>query len=215
MKSMISAVAVTTLSIAGLGASQAPNYSPAGGAAAHTEVRGGSITFDVGTNIFAIKVHGASGALDGRAGVRESAQGLRLERIEAVVPVDSLKTGLKQRDAHMRKYIFETTDGQAPDVRFSADKADCSHAGSERELTCVAAGVLSIRGTARPFSIPLKVTRNGDDYRVVGDGTVALSTWGIERPSQFGVKTNDEVALHLEFNAKTAAAPALSSARSR
>jgi len=200
MKTVIAALAATTMSVAALSA-QAPGYSRARGGPAHTEVRGGQLTFDVGTNVFAINVHGASGALDGSARLHESAQGLQIEAIEAVVPVESLKTGLKQRDAHMRKYIFETTDGKAPDVRFSAAKADCTP-GDTKALTCVATGELAIRGTARPFSIALKVTRDGDRYRVIGDGVVLLSTYGIERPSQLGVTTDDQVKLRLEFDAK-------------
>lgn len=213
MKTLITALAATTMSVAALSA-QAPRYSPAGGVPARTEVRGGQITFAVGTNVFAIKVKGSSGALDGSARLREGAQGLQLEAIEAVVPVESLKTGLKQRDAHMRKYIFETPDGKAPDVRFSAATADCTTADA-KALTCVATGELAIRGAARPFSIALKVTRDGDQFRVIGDGAVLLSTYGIERPSQFGVKTDDEVKLRLEFRTKAAAPSAATAAGTR
>jgi polyisoprenoid-binding protein YceI len=213
MKRISSGLALVGLSIGVVGAHQATPAQPARTAeAAPAAVRGGSVTFDVGTNVFAVSVRGKSSALDGRAQVREGADGMRLEQIEATVPVVSLKTGLKVRDEHMRKYIFQTPDGQAPDVRFSASTAECSPADASRAVTCVAAGELVIRGTAKPFSIPLKVTRAGDEFRVVGDGTVTLSAYGIERPSQFGVKTDDEVKLHLEFNAKAGPAVAVSTA---
>jgi hypothetical protein len=41
---------------------------------------------------------------------------------------------------------------------------------------------------------------------VSGESTVKLSDYGIEQPSQFGVKTADEVQLHIEFSGKEAAA---------
>ena len=182
--------------------------APQGAAAtAPTEVRGGSISFEVGTNV-GISVHGESKALQGKVRVREGAAGLRLEQIEAVVPVQSLNTGMKLRDGHMRKYIFETPEGQTPDLRFTAEQAECKPAGGNGQSTCVASGVLVIRGTSRPFVMDLAVTRDNEQFRVKGDGTVLLSAYGIERPSQLGVKTDDKVTLHLELSGRSATAPA-------
>ncbi|HXT30273.1 MAG TPA: hypothetical protein VN716_13360, partial [Vicinamibacterales bacterium] len=59
-------------------------------------------------------------------------------------------------------------------------------------------------GTARPFSISLKVTEDRDSYRASGDGIVKLSAYGIPQPSQLGVHTDDEIKLRLEFTARPA-----------
>jgi polyisoprenoid-binding protein YceI len=126
---------------------------------------------------------------------------LRLEQIKATVPVSTLRTGIGLRDEHMREYIFATPDKQMPDVTFAAPGADCARAGAA--YTCAADGTLTIRGTARPFRIALDVARDGEAFRVKGSGKVALSAYGIERPSQFGVRTNDEVTIHLEFSARS------------
>jgi polyisoprenoid-binding protein YceI len=210
---MLSGLVCAGLSIATLGAAQAPatdtTNQPQSAAA---EVRDGSVTFDVETNVFAVSVHGESKDLDAKVTVHESAEGMRLENIDAVVPVKSLSTGMKLRDDHMRKYIFQTPEGQVPDVRFTAERAECSGAGAAGPAKCVASGQLAIRGTARPFVMELAVTRENDQFRVQGDGIVKLSAYGIERPSQFGVKTADDVKLHLELNAKSAAPAATLSA---
>jgi polyisoprenoid-binding protein YceI len=203
MKCISSGFVFVGLSVGVLAAAQAPKASQAPAVEAAADVRGGSVTFDVGTNVFAINVRGASGALNGRARMHQNGEALRLEDIEAAVAVESLRTGLKLRDGHMRKYIFQTPDGKEPDLRLSAKSAECSPADASRAVTCVASGELAIRGTAKPFSIPLKVVKTGDEFRVSGDGALVLSTYGIERPSQFGVKTNDEVKLHLEFSVKS------------
>ncbi len=166
------------------------------------EVRGGTASFDVDTNMPALSVHGKSNALEGRVRVRRGPQGPLLEQIEAKMPVETLQTGLKLRDEHMRKYIFTTSDGQVPDVRFVADKATCS--GSGNQSTCQVAGDLVIRGTAKPFNIALKVTENNGTYRATGDSVVKLSTYGIEQPSQLGVRTEDDVKLKLDFTARPA-----------
>jgi polyisoprenoid-binding protein YceI len=171
------------------------------GDAAVVEVRGGTAVFAVDTNISAISVHGKSNALTARLRLRRTPDGAMLEGIEAEVPVKSLGTGMGIRDSHMRKRIFTTEDGQVPDLKFAADKAVCAKAAA-RQSTCELSGNLAIRGTARPFTVVMKVNEDGDTFRAVGDGTVTLSAYGIERPSQLGVTTADEVKLSFDLTAK-------------
>lgn len=168
-------------------------------------VQRGTATFDVATNVSVVDVHGKSNALKARGRVRQGPEGVVLEQIEATLPVKSLTTGLGLRDSHMRKYIFTTSDGQLPDLQFSAPLATCSKGGAGQQLTCPITGDLRLRGTTRPFTVALKVSDEGDVFRVRGDGVVKLSAYGIERPSQFGVETADAVTLHFDFTAKQAA----------
>jgi hypothetical protein len=91
---------------------------------------------------------------------------------------------------------FPTTD-----LKFSADKAVWSKAAA-RQSICELLGNLAIRGTARPFKVVLKVSEEGDTFRAVGDGTVTLSAHGIERPSQLGVTTADDVKLRFDLTGK-------------
>ena len=191
--------ALVSTAITGTAAAQAPSN----GASTPVEVRGGTASFDVGTNVPALSVHGKSTSLEARGAIRPGANGPQLESIEATVPVKSLNTGMGLRDEHMRKYVFTTTDGQTPDVKFSAKQAACSKSGGNQS-TCDVTGDLSIRGTARPFSITLKVTEDRDSYRASGDGIVKLSAYGIPQPSQLGVHTDDEIKLRLDFTARPA-----------
>jgi len=107
----------------------------------------------------------------------------------------------------MRRYIFTTADGKTPDLRFESAEAACAaQSGQSREFSCQVSGSLTIRGVARPFSIPLKIRVEGAVFRATGESTVKLSDYGIEPPSQFGVKTTDEIQLHVEFNGKEGSA---------
>jgi polyisoprenoid-binding protein YceI len=164
------------------------------------EIRGGSVSFDVDSNVSAINVHGRSRVLDGRGDIRDNGTTIAIDRFELTVPVNSLETGMSVRDSHMRKYVFTTADGQTPDLRFNATKTSCPANGNQ--ATCQIAGDLLIRALARPFVLSVKVTRDGGSYHAAGDGIVKLSTYNIDRPSQLGVQMSDEVKLHVELTAK-------------
>jgi polyisoprenoid-binding protein YceI len=191
--------------------------------AAPIDIHGGTAVFDVATNVSAISVHGKTTAIDGHARVRQTDSGLMIEQLEATAPVASLSTGMGLRDTHMRKYVFTGADGQTPDLRFEAARAACAGVGgsgfggiggASREMTCQVAGLLTIRGVSKPFAMALRVSAsdagagNGGNtpvFRASGDTTITLSAWGIERPSQLGVQTADDVKLHLEFTGKPSA----------
>ena len=195
-------IAIAAL-VSTVAAGTAAAQSPSGSAPTPVEVRGGTASFDVGTNVPALSVHGKSTSLEARGQIRPGANGPQLEQIEATVPVKTLGTGMGLRDEHMRKYVFTTPDGQTPDVKFTAKQATCAKTGGNQS-TCDVTGDLSIRGTARPFSMALKVTEDRDAYRASGEGIVKLSTYGIPQPSQLGVHTDDDIKLRLEFTARPA-----------
>jgi len=168
----------------------------------------------VNTTVPGISVKGKSTALEARAVVERVPDGLRLENVEASIPVKSILTGMAMRDEHMRRYIFTTADGKTPDLRFEAAEAACAaQSGRGSEFSCQVSGSLTIRGVARPFSIPLKIRAQSGVYRATGESTVKLSDYGIEQPSQFGVRTADEVQLHIEFSGKEGAAKIASGGR--
>jgi polyisoprenoid-binding protein YceI len=166
-------------------------------------VQAGTAVFVANTNVAAISIKGKSTALVAKLSLRRLAEGLQLEHIDARLSVKTLATGMGLRDTHMRKYIFTTADGQVPDLQFEGANATCS--GSARDTTCQVAGMLTIRGIARPFTLPLKIREEGSGFKASGDGVVKLSAYGIEQPSELGVKMTDDVQLHFDFAAKPVA----------
>ena len=177
-------------------------------------VEGGAASFVVNTTVPGISVKGKSTALEAHAVVERVPDGLHLEKVEASIPVKSILTGMAIRDEHMRRYIFTTAEGKTPDLRFEAAEAACAaQTGRSSDSPARYRATLAIRGVARPFSIPLKIRAEGAAYRATGESTVKLSDYGIEQPSQFGVKTADEIQLHIEFSGKEAAAKIASGGR--
>ena len=166
-------------------------------------VQGGAASFVVNTTVPGVSVKGKSAALEARAVVQHQGESLRLENVEATVPVKSILTGMAIRDEHMRRYIFTASDGTTPDLHFAGADALCTpQSGHHGEFSCTVSGSLSIRGIARAFAIPLKLRAEGRAFRAGGDAIVKLSDYGIEQPSQFGVKTANEIHVRLDFTAK-------------
>lgn len=168
------------------------------------QVESGTVQFDSATNLSAVSVHGKSSTLKASVQAQRTGDELVLEEIQAWLPVKAISTGMDLRDEHMRKYIFTTSDGSQPDLRFTGANLHCP-AKAGQETSCQVAGNLSVRGVERPFSLTLKIKQERSSpstFKVSGGATLKLSDYGIERPSQLGVKSEDAVQLHLAFTAK-------------
>ena len=190
------------LAILGIPASIFPALPDEPGKPETIQIEHATATFQVGTNMPGLLVKGKSEAVQAHVQIRRSADGLTLDHVSAQLPVKTLATGIALRDQHMREHIFATPDGQVPDVTFEADDVSCPGVVAGHEASCKVSGTLSIRGTPRPFSVSLKIREaagSAPAFRAGGDGTVKLSEYGIEQPTQFGVKTENEIQLHFDF----------------
>jgi polyisoprenoid-binding protein YceI len=198
---------ITTASIFGVALAAMPLAFGQSGASPETvEVRGGVASFDANTNISAVTIHGKSTALQAHMTVRRDADALTVESIDVVLPIKTLTTGMGLRDEHMRKYIFTTASGSVPDLKFSAQHASCPAPAQSRDLACQVSGNLEIRGVSRPFTMGIKVKEDGShELHAKGDAVVKLSDFGIGAPSELGVRTLDEVKIHLDFMGKPTA----------
>ena len=171
------------------------------GSGLSVQVASGNAGFLAPTNVPGIEVKGTSSALTATADVSRGESGLIVQRIDARLPVNSLATGMKIRDEHMRKYIFTGPSGDVPDIRFTSDEAAC--VAAPKGYSCQVSGQFLLRGIARPITIAIRVKEQGSDsFRAEGDGLIKLADYGIDPPSQFGVKPAGEIHFHLDFVAK-------------
>jgi polyisoprenoid-binding protein YceI len=169
--------------------------------AGRVSIEHGTAIFSVTTTMPGVTVKGKSESLHANVRLHQEPSGLILEHVEAWLPAKTLGTGISLRDEHMRKYIFATPAGEVPDLRFEGKNISCPGVMAGHEANCNVSGTLSIRGTPRNFSITLKIREaNGAlAFRIGGEGLVRLSDYGIEPPSTFGVKTANEIQVHLEI----------------
>ena len=162
------------------------------------KVESGSASFNAGTTVPGVEVTGKSNALSARVEIATTDTSISLRHIDATLPAKSLSTGMKVRDEHMRKYIFQDPSGELPDLRFTSERATCPAATHAFE--CFVAGEFQMRGLSRPFQIALRVKQQSEtSFHVEGDGILKLTDYGIEPPSQFGVRMLNEVKFHIDF----------------
>ncbi len=168
------------------------------------DLESGSVAFEVGTTLPAIRVHGKAKDLHATARLRYDGAPVTLVSAEATVPVAGLSTGLSLRDEHMREYVFTTAQGDRPDLRFQAAETACVPAEERDTITCPLSGTLTIRGLSRPLAVVLRVKGSGATRRASAEAVVRLSAYDIPAPSQLGVSTRDEVKVRLELTASVA-----------
>ncbi len=90
----------------------------------------GSIEFEAPVNIKALTIHGKANQLTGSLLL----DGFNLKEINIKIPVNSLSTGMKVRDKHMRQRIFQTEDGKFPDIEFFSSGISCT--GQPDNMEC-------------------------------------------------------------------------------
>lgn len=168
------------------------------------EVSSGTVAFEVATNVPGVEVKGKTNAVTAHIQINSTAEGVLVQRMEALIPVRTLSTGMKVRDEHMQKYIFTAASGQVPDIVFSASEGVCTRTAPGHDLSCRVHGSLEIRGTSHPVEITVaaKEDKGARAFHATGGTTIKLADFNIEAPSQLGVRTSNEVKVRFDFTAK-------------
>jgi polyisoprenoid-binding protein YceI len=127
----------------------------------------------------------------GRVTLDPTELGSHLE-IEVEVDLRSLDTGIELRNRHMRENHLETD--RFPTARFEGaeivEGAGSSLApGATRAI--LVEGKLDLHGVARTVRIPLELTHDGTNLRIVSRFPVALSDHGIARPKFLVLRLGD------------------------
>jgi polyisoprenoid-binding protein YceI len=146
------------------------------------------LRFSAPVNVKAFTVRGEAQKFFGSARVQDHGA---LSELEARVPVESLTTGMKIRDQHMRERIFTTKDGATPDLVFKSTGILCS------EESCNVQGTLTIAGKAREQTF-----RCNRLATFTCTTQVSLTRFEIERPSHLGVKVEDLIEVQVQARIK-------------
>jgi hypothetical protein len=123
--------------------------------------------------------------------------------VEGLVEVDarSGESGSSARDAHMHKYILESS--KYPVIRFRPEHAIGSFNSPSPQVIAVE-GVFQMHGQDHPLQMQLAVRPDGNAYGATIHFTVPYVAWGLKDPSTFLLHVSNEV----EIDVQTTTAPA-------
>jgi polyisoprenoid-binding protein YceI len=138
--------------------------------------------------------------------IRVPVSSLRIDTPEArrIAGVSGSGPGEKDVPVIQKKMLSPANlDAAAhPEIRFESAAVTRNNEGLNVR------GQLTVRGRARPVSVPLRIERAGSDHRFSGQFEIKLTEYGITPESIGGVvKVADQVTILLDFLARTSTAP--------
>lgn len=166
------------------------------------EAQSASVSFLATTNLSAVSIHGQSKELKAHALVSHENGQLLLENLDASVDPKSINTGISMRDHHMREKIFSDGSSNVPELNFHSNRAVCADPAKGKESICQVEGTFSLRGTSKPFALPLRIKSEGSRYRLSAEGQLKLTDYGITPPCQLGVCVTDGVKIKIDMLAE-------------
>jgi polyisoprenoid-binding protein YceI len=120
----------------------------------------------------------------------------------------ALQTGHDGRDEEMRKTLDTV---KHPEIQFDWASFDATSVDVKTEkVEGTARGTMTIRGVARPFAIPVRVSVDASRRVVIeGQTKVKLTDFQVPVPSQLGlISMEDEIVLWIALRARPAGAAA-------
>jgi polyisoprenoid-binding protein YceI len=159
-------------------------------------------------------LHDFSGATARVAGELETclARPEQAPRGEIRVEAGALATGEAERDVEMQKALGVA---EAPTLRFEWQAFEAAEVdAAAQRVRGVARGTLTIRGTSRPFAMPVRVAVDASKrLEITGEAPLSLAAFGVEPPVKLGVlSVADEVTIWIALRAR-AVGPAAEGAR--
>lgn len=136
---------------------------------------------------FGINVAGKFSGLKGK--ITFNADDLAASEIEASVNTNTIRTGIDQRDNHLKKEEYFDAD-KFPEIHFISTKITTS---TNKNYLFVF-GKLTMKGVTKEISFPFKATKKGDDYLFEGEFKINRRDYNVGSGS---ITMADELTVHL------------------
>jgi polyisoprenoid-binding protein YceI len=155
------------------------------------KVRGGKISFSVGSNVPFLKVSGSSSAVSGSGEGTVAGNVAQVRSAHFELDPKTLKTGISMRDQHMYEQVFTANGSITPVVlRTGAFQAKRTASG-KWEANFQAQ--LTLRGVTRPVRFHAEAEQKGTGLIISADGVVKMSEFGVKPITYSGARVNDGV----------------------
>jgi polyisoprenoid-binding protein YceI len=115
------------------------------------------------------------------------------------VPLDSISTGIKLRDRHMRESL---NTERYPNAELKVTRSALSFPADRIAQSGSTQGELTLHGKTRPTVVDYRAERSNGSYRVEGTLAVDLHEFGIRPPNYAGVTVKPKVDVTAKFTAQ-------------
>jgi polyisoprenoid-binding protein YceI len=138
----------------------------------------------------------------GPAGMRINGEGGGLKahekggKLTITVPVDNLKTGIRLRDRHLKKYLHA---GDHPKATLVVERSSLKFPANDKTVSSKGKGDFTLNDQTKKLSFQYKALRTGSDYHVQALATVDIRDYGIEVPCYLGVCVDPNVKIKVKF----------------
>lgn len=153
--------------------------------------------FAIGQPSF-LKIHGKSEQLNGKIQIKNKKLTASFQ-----FPLNTLNTGIKLRDKHMKKKYLETK--AHPNAVFEVKSWDIPNADQlfSTGLDTTLSGTLTIRKIPQKVDVQLQLTPEGKNLKVLAKLKTKISDFNIELPSFMGITVAEDIDLQIAFDAAT------------
>lgn len=117
-------------------------------------------------------------------------------KLKITVPVTNLKTGIKLRDRHLRKYLEADVH---PNAILEVERSSLKLPGNDKEVESSATGNFTLHGVTKPVKFSYKANRTGSDYHVQGRASIDIKDFKVEQPCYLRVCVDTDVKLKVKF----------------
>jgi len=107
------------------------------------------------------------------------------------VSMKGLKSDNEDRDEHMSEAI---NSGQFPNATYTISSVTKSGGGYKLD------GKLSFHGTTKPLTLHADISKSGDKVSFKGNGTFAMSSFGVTPPKLLLLTVRDRIDLTIDVN---------------
>jgi polyisoprenoid-binding protein YceI len=122
-----------------------------------------------------------------------------------VVDTTSGQSGDLSRDARMHKDVLESA--KYPEIVFIPGRME-GQIPPLGDFHVVVNGILRLHGADHQLDLTVQGKRTADSITAATDFVIPYVKWGLKNPSNFLLHVSEEVQIHVETTASTAAGPA-------
>jgi polyisoprenoid-binding protein YceI len=157
------------------------------------KVRGGKVSFSVGSNVPFLKVSGSSSAVKGSGEGTVAGNVAQVRSAHFEVDPKTLKTGISMRDRHMYEQVFTANNGSITPVVLKTGAFQAKRNPTSGKWEANFQAQLTLRGVTRPVRFHASAEQKGTRVTINAEGVVKTSEFGVKPITYSGARVNDGV----------------------